>query len=130
MAPASSRTLVKCKKVVERMQKKKSMARSYATPTTSSSSSSSSSYSSSGTKEVIKSVDDDNEEDTCCTPKGKRFRIPEVSTCPPAPKKRRVAITCSTKKSPIAFFASPDMELFFFSGIKSVAASSFTPSGV
>jgi len=126
MAPASSRTLVKCKKVVERMQKKKSMARSYATPT----SSSSSSYSSSGTKEVIKSVDDDNEEDTCCTPKGKRFRIPEVSTCPPAPKKRRVAITCSTKKSPIAFFASPDMELFFFSGIKSVAASSFTPSGV
>ncbi|KAK7355166.1 hypothetical protein VNO80_14414 [Phaseolus coccineus] len=123
MAPASSRTLVKCKKVEERMQKKKSMARSYATPTSSSSSSSS------GTKEV-KSVDDHNEEDICSTPKGKRFRIPEVSTCPPAPKKRRVAITCSTKKSPIAFFASPDMELFFFSGIKSVAASSFTPSGV
>jgi len=119
MAPASSRTLIKCKKVEER---KKSMARSYATPT-----SSSSSYS--GTKE-IKGEDDHYEEDICSTPKGKRFRIPEVSTCPPAPKKRRVAITCSTKKSPIAFFASPDIEIFFFSAVKSVAASSFPPSGV
>ncbi|RDX72980.1 Cyclin-dependent protein kinase inhibitor SMR13, partial [Mucuna pruriens] len=106
MAPASA---TKWKKVEERKQKKKSMARPYATtPTTSSSSSS----------ELTKCCD--NEEDVCSTPKGKRFRIPEVLTCPPAPKKRRVAITCSSKRSPIAFFASPDIELFFFSAIKTV----------
>ncbi|BAT96382.1 hypothetical protein LR48_Vigan02g037300 [Vigna angularis] len=125
MAPGSSRTVMKCKKVEERMQKKKSMARSSATLSTTTSSYSSSS---SGTKEV-KGEDDHNEEDICSTPKGKRFRIPEVSTCPPAPKKRRVS-TCSSKKSPIAFFSSPDMENFFFSAIKTVTASTFTPSGV
>ncbi|QCE05257.1 hypothetical protein DEO72_LG9g260 [Vigna unguiculata] len=119
MAPASSTTLIKRKKVEERMQKKKS--------TTSTSSSSSFS---SGTKEVKGEDDDQNEEDICSTPKGKRFRIPEVSTCPPAPKKRRVLpITCSSKKS-IAFFSSPDMEIFFFSPVKTVTASTFTPSGV
>ncbi|WVY96380.1 hypothetical protein V8G54_028531 [Vigna mungo] len=127
MAPASSRTVMKCKKVEERMQKKKSMARSSATLSTTTCSYSSSS---SGTKEVKGEEDDHNEEDICSTPKGKRFRIPEVSTCPPAPKKRRVSITCSSKKSPIAFFSSPDMEIFFFSPIKTVTPSTFTPSGV
>ncbi|TKY53328.1 hypothetical protein E2542_SST24855 [Spatholobus suberectus] len=111
MAPASARTQMKWK-----IKKKKSMARPCATPT------------SSGTKELK------GEEDICSrgcsTPKGKRFRIPEVLTCPPAPKKRRVTITCSSKRSPIAFFTSPDIELFFYSAIKSVPASSFTPSGV
>nr|KYP63269.1 hypothetical protein KK1_017837 [Cajanus cajan] len=120
MAPSSARTRMKCKSVEERKQKKKSMA----IPT------------SSGTKEVIKG-ENDNEEGTCShgcsTPKGKRFRIPEILTCPPAPKKRRVTLTsCSSMRSPIAFFASPDIDLFFFSAIKSsVSPSSFTtPSGV
>lgn len=52
----------------------------------------------------------------CSTPKAKRFRIPELLTCPPAPKKRRVTSNCtSSNKIPIAFFASLDIELFFFS---------------
>uniref|UniRef100_A0A2K1ZX84 Uncharacterized protein n=1 Tax=Populus trichocarpa TaxID=3694 RepID=A0A2K1ZX84_POPTR len=50
----------------------------------------------------------------CSTPKAQRFKIPETLSCPPAPMKRRVTTKCSSKKSPIAFFASPDIELFFF----------------
>ncbi|ESW34234.1 hypothetical protein PHAVU_001G135700 [Phaseolus vulgaris] len=55
----------------------------------------------------------------CATPKAKRFRIPEVLTCPPAPKKRRtLAIpNCSSNRSAVALFASPDIELFFFSAL-------------
>ncbi|KAK7392883.1 hypothetical protein VNO78_21333 [Psophocarpus tetragonolobus] len=123
MAPVSARTRMKCKKVEERKKKKNSMkTRPYATTATPTKSS--------GTKEP-KGVDEKNDEDVCATPKGKRFRIPEVLTCPPAPKKRRVTLTsCSSKRS-ITFFASPDIELFLFSAIKSVPpASSFTPSGV
>ncbi|XP_022154348.1 cyclin-dependent protein kinase inhibitor SMR9-like [Momordica charantia] len=52
----------------------------------------------------------------CCTPKAERFRIPEIKICPPAPKKQRIFSNCSNlqRPSPIAFFASPDIELFFF----------------
>lgn len=50
------------------------------------------------------------------TPKAERFRIPEIVTCPPAPKKQRL-MTSSTNPSncsvPIPFFAPPDLELFF-----------------
>ncbi|MBA0757778.1 hypothetical protein Gotri_020845 [Gossypium trilobum] len=49
------------------------------------------------------------------TPKAQRFRIPEMETCPPAPKKQRLLLSdCSLQKTPIAFFAPPDLELFFF----------------
>ncbi|KAK2400602.1 cyclin-dependent protein kinase inhibitor SMR9 [Trifolium repens] len=60
----------------------------------------------------------------CCTPKAKRFRIPEMLTCPPAPKKRKVnpSEAClSINRSPIALFSSPDIELFFFSALKNVS---------
>ncbi|GMI97435.1 hypothetical protein HRI_003412800 [Hibiscus trionum] len=50
----------------------------------------------------------------CSTPKARRFRIPETDTCPPAPKKQRVLSNCSLQRTPIAFFAPPDLELFFF----------------
>ncbi|KAG7022087.1 Cyclin-dependent protein kinase inhibitor SMR13, partial [Cucurbita argyrosperma subsp. argyrosperma] len=51
----------------------------------------------------------------CSTPKADRFKIPEIQICPPAPKKQRPISNCSLQKhSPIAFFASPDIELFFF----------------
>ncbi|KAE8728372.1 CCAAT-binding transcription factor family protein [Hibiscus syriacus] len=50
----------------------------------------------------------------CSTPKAPRFRIPEVDTCPLAPKKQRVLSNCSLQRTPIAFFAPPDLELFFF----------------
>ncbi|PPD95483.1 hypothetical protein GOBAR_DD07487 [Gossypium barbadense] len=49
------------------------------------------------------------------TPKAQRFRIPEMETCPPAPKKQRLLLSdCSLQTTPIAFFAPPDLELFFF----------------
>ncbi|KAL3718626.1 hypothetical protein ACJRO7_003707 [Eucalyptus globulus] len=54
---------------------------------------------------------------SCSTPKGKRFRIPKIRTCPPAPMKKRVRDSnrsSSLQRSPISFFASPDIELFFF----------------
>lgn len=63
--------------------------------------------------------EDDNDVSTssggCSTPKAQRFRIPEIMTCPPAPKKQRVVSDCSTfRRSPIAFYAPPDLELFFY----------------
>lgn len=115
MAPVSTRTRMKCKKLEGKKQQKKksSMVYDATTPT------------SSATKEI--KGEDLNEEDicssVCSTPKGKRFRIPEVLTCPPAPKKRRVMPNYSSKKSPIAFFASPDIEFFFFSSsLRNVSA--------
>ncbi|CAL0326646.1 unnamed protein product [Lupinus luteus] len=42
----------------------------------------------------IKNVEENNEESVCssgyATPKGKRFRIQEVLTCPPPTNKRRI----------------------------------------
>ncbi|KAB1200171.1 hypothetical protein CJ030_MR0G007916 [Morella rubra] len=57
----------------------------------------------------------------CSTPKAQRFRIPEISTCPPAPKKQRVISNCSLQRSPIAFFAPPDLELFFFFAVRDIS---------
>ncbi|CAH9133311.1 unnamed protein product [Cuscuta epithymum] len=56
-------------------------------------------------------------DDICLTPKAARFRIPEIKTCPPAPKKRRrttVGKSCSVRRIPIAFFAPADLDLFFY----------------
>ncbi|XP_021894192.1 cyclin-dependent protein kinase inhibitor SMR9-like [Carica papaya] len=59
--------------------------------------------------------DDVSSSNGCSTPKAQRFRIPAIDTCPPAPKKKRVISNCSTlQRRPIAFFAPPDLELFFF----------------
>lgn len=57
--------------------------------------------------------DDEHENvEACKTPKGERFRIPEITTCPPAPKKRR--LMSPLQKTPITFFLPPpDVELFF-----------------
>ncbi|KAF8009212.1 hypothetical protein BT93_J0258 [Corymbia citriodora subsp. variegata] len=54
---------------------------------------------------------------SCSTPKGKKFRIPKIRTCPPAPMKKRVRDSNRSsplQRSPVSFFASPDIELFFF----------------
>ncbi|XVE61165.1 hypothetical protein DITRI_Ditri06bG0017900 [Diplodiscus trichospermus] len=62
----------------------------------------------------------------CSTPKGRRFRIPEILSCPPAPMKPRVAPKLLSRRSssamPITFFASPDIELFFFLAFQNVSA--------
>ncbi|WZZ64297.1 hypothetical protein YC2023_075667 [Brassica napus] len=49
----------------------------------------------------------------CCTPISKKSRIPEMLTCPPAPKKQRVAQNFASRRRQISFFAPPDVELFF-----------------
>ncbi|KAF3442566.1 hypothetical protein FNV43_RR16482 [Rhamnella rubrinervis] len=61
---------------------------------------------------------------TCSTPKAKRFKIPELLSCPPAPKKRRVASNYSSTRSPKAFFAPPDLELFFFFALRNSTPAS------
>ncbi|RDX69732.1 Cyclin-dependent protein kinase inhibitor SMR13, partial [Mucuna pruriens] len=116
MASTSTRTRTKWKKLEETKQKQK---RSITRPCEYASSSSSQEQ---GIGNI--NVEEDSNEDVCssgcATPKAKRFRIPEVLTCPPAPKKRRVMPNCSSNRSPIAFFASPDIELFFFSALRKV----------
>ncbi|KAF5725477.1 hypothetical protein HS088_TW23G00199 [Tripterygium wilfordii] len=79
-------------------------------------------------QERISNVDDglDSDgaaiDDVCSTPKADRFRIPEIDTCPPAPKKQRVMTNCSSlQRTPIAFFAPPDIELFFFVALGNVS---------
>lgn len=62
--------------------------------------------------EVI-DVSNNNNNSACSTPKGQKFRIPEISTCPPAPKKQRVVSNCSLRRSPLSFFVPPDLEHFF-----------------
>ncbi|KAI8573191.1 hypothetical protein RHMOL_Rhmol01G0259600 [Rhododendron molle] len=59
----------------------------------------------------------------CSTPKGQRFRIPEILTCPRAPMKRRALQNCSVRRGPIAFFAPPDIELFFLYALGHVPAA-------
>lgn len=62
--------------------------------------------------EVI-DVSNNNSNSACSTPKGQKYRIPEISTCPPAPKKQRVVSNCSLRRSPLSFFVPPDLEHFF-----------------
>lgn len=50
---------------------------------------------------------------SCCTPKAQKSRIPEMLTCPPAPKKQRVPQNCVLRRRQIIFFAPPEIELFF-----------------
>lgn len=57
----------------------------------------------------------------CSTPKAERFRIQEIKTCPPPPKKQRVLSNCLLQRTPIAFFAPPDLELFFFFALRDVS---------
>ena len=116
MAPTSTRTRTKWSKLEERKQQKSMASCGHATATATSS----------GTQELgNKSNEDGNEEDICSsgcsTPKAKRFKIPEILTCPPAPKKRKVMPKCSSNRTPIAFFASPDIELFFFTALENVS---------
>ncbi|KAK2653227.1 hypothetical protein Ddye_013083 [Dipteronia dyeriana] len=67
----------------------------------------------------------------CSTPKGERFRIPEILSCPPAPMKKTSTTTSSksskrstsSSSSPIPFFAPPDIELFFLFAFQNVSSA-------
>ncbi|KAL3620394.1 hypothetical protein CASFOL_035306 [Castilleja foliolosa] len=64
--------------------------------------------------EDCKDFENSEEVIMCSTPKAERYRIPEIETCPPAPKKRRMSTNnCSLKRTSISFFSHPDIELFF-----------------
>ncbi|CAJ2640192.1 cyclin-dependent protein kinase inhibitor SMR13 [Trifolium pratense] len=63
--------------------------------------------------EISEVIDVSNSNSPCSTPKGQKFRIPEISTCPPAPKKQRVVSNCSLRRSPLSFFVPPDLDHFF-----------------
>nr|XP_011459506.1 PREDICTED: uncharacterized protein LOC105349986 [Fragaria vesca subsp. vesca] len=87
-------------------------------PPPSSPSKSSSSLISSGLSKTesidFEAVDVSATSSPCSTPKAQRFRIPQIVSCPPAPKKPRVSSNCLFRRSPIAFFAPPELELFFY----------------
>ncbi|KAJ1390327.1 hypothetical protein SESBI_37542 [Sesbania bispinosa] len=72
-----------------------------------------------GEMEISEVIDVPNS--ACSTPKGQKFRIPEISTCPPAPKKPRVLSNCSLRRSPLSFFAPPDLEHFFLVALPDVS---------
>lgn len=63
-------------------------------------------------KVVVDDVSISNNSILCSTPKGQKFKIPEISTCPPAPKKQKVLSNFSLRRSPLTFFAPPDLEIF------------------
>ncbi|KAL5077276.1 hypothetical protein RYX36_016260 [Vicia faba] len=64
-------------------------------------------------EEISEVIDVSVSNSACSTPKGQKFRIPEISTCPPAPKKQRVVSNCSLRRSPLSFFVPPDLDNFF-----------------
>ncbi|XVF75818.1 hypothetical protein PTKIN_Ptkin13bG0217200 [Pterospermum kingtungense] len=88
-------------------------------------SSSSSNYNSSPCRG---SIEDDKEvlqtRSGCSTPKGQRFRIAKILSCPPAPMKPRVApkFLSRTSSSAVTFFNPPDIDLFFFLAFRNVSA--------
>lgn len=60
-------------------------------------------------KEIIRSTCEDDV--VCSTPRGKKYMIPKISTCPPAPKKRRLVLNQS--RAATKFFSHPDLDVFF-----------------
>lgn len=122
MAPAAARSARSEVQVVAPKEKETSMKKLGGRTISSSETSSSR-----GVKGISTEAEDGNlaSSTTCCTPKAKRFKVPELLSCPPAPKKRRVAPNCSSKRSsPIAFFAPPDLELFFFFALRNNSTTS------
>ncbi|KAK7289703.1 hypothetical protein RIF29_03555 [Crotalaria pallida] len=90
-------------------------------PTVFPSSSSSQDSSKEGENEVCEVIDVSSSS-ACSTPKGQKFRLPEISTCPPAPKKPRVlSSNCSLRRSSLSFFSPPDLEQFFFVALRDVS---------
>ncbi|KVH90792.1 hypothetical protein Ccrd_007196 [Cynara cardunculus var. scolymus] len=69
---------------------------------------------------VLKKMDHEISSIGCTTPKAQKYQIPEILTCPPAPKKRRLVSSCTLRRTPISFFDPPDIELFFASHLASI----------
>ncbi|OIV95564.1 hypothetical protein TanjilG_04901 [Lupinus angustifolius] len=106
---------------MKKQQKKNSKSKKQDIPTVFPSSCSSiSSQDSSRDNEICEVIDVSSS--VCSTPKGQKFRIPEISTCPPAPKKPRVhSSNCSLRRTPVSFFSPPDLEHFFVATLRDVS---------
>ncbi|CAL0301730.1 unnamed protein product [Lupinus luteus] len=106
---------------MKKQQKKNTKSKTQDIPTVFPSSCSSiSSQDSSRDNEICEVIDISSS--VCSTPKGQKFRIPEISTCPPAPKKPRVhSSNCSLRRTPISFFSPPDLEHFFVATLRDVS---------
>uniref|UniRef100_A0A2P2IWJ2 Cyclin-dependent protein kinase inhibitor SMR6 n=1 Tax=Rhizophora mucronata TaxID=61149 RepID=A0A2P2IWJ2_RHIMU len=58
-------------------------------------------------------VEKDSESEECSTtPTGEEARIPAISTCPPAPRKRKATLKCNYSGVK-EFFTPPDLETVF-----------------
>lgn len=70
-----------------------------------------------------------HKEEVAATPKGKRYRIPQLGSCPPNinnKRRRRLAVAVADKPSShLLFFTSPDIDLFFSSAFNHISHSSF-----
>ncbi|KAI3705511.1 hypothetical protein L1987_75750 [Smallanthus sonchifolius] len=70
------------------------------------------------------------EVEECQTPKSPRHQIPEVTECPPAPKKQRLAApSCKRRISEFEFYeivARDEIESFFRSGFEFISQNSST----
>ncbi|XWS66374.1 hypothetical protein CRYUN_Cryun05aG0193900 [Craigia yunnanensis] len=132
MAPTATRRLRNCYRRRE-VERDSSLESSMELPCSHIGSISSSSSSSSNDSSSRNSIAADKEDHSngvevlqagCSTPKGQRFRMPEILSCPPAPMKLRVAPKfLSRRSSAITFFSPPDIELFFFLAFQNVSAS-------
>ncbi|EEF47147.1 hypothetical protein RCOM_1342750 [Ricinus communis] len=49
----------------------------------------------------------------CTTPTAKEYKIPDVMTCPPAPRKRKVSLSVKRNRVRVVkqFFTSPELEV-------------------
>ena len=130
MAPTATRKMRSCygRREVERDSRLESSMELPCSKIGSSSSSFSSSNDSSSGNNIAADKEDHKHgvevlQNGCSTPKGKRFRIPENLSCPPAPMKPRVTPKfLSRRSSAITFFAPPDIDLFFFLAFRNVSA--------
>ncbi|GAB4848087.1 hypothetical protein Ancab_002749 [Ancistrocladus abbreviatus] len=69
-----------------------------------------------GTKPKLeKEIAVDDEEECSTTPTAREARIPEILTCPPAPRKRRPRPSCNFN-GVREFFNTPDLETVFSLG--------------
>ncbi|KAI3937836.1 hypothetical protein MKW92_039113 [Papaver armeniacum] len=120
-----------CSRRITRTQYKRNLLQSKKLLSRSSSSSSmelpcNSSIASKG-KEKDKIVEVSSSTEVCLTPKGQKYRIPKIGSCPPAPMKkaaRRLMTNCSSlQRSPISFFTNPDIEVFFFFALHDISSA-------
>ena len=66
-------------------------------------------------KEIIYDETDDGQNSctTSTTPTSEEARIPSISVCPPAPRKRKATFKCNYTSGMREFFTPPDLETLF-----------------